>query len=237
MASFKKSNRGKKAWSIFSDFFGIKKRFNCCMEQYDCELESGLLECCASVGSKCGGMEIGDFVAVLTYTLNLFGPLNFLGSVYNAVVMALIDLRNLSELLAEEPGLTDAPDAMELPRSNEENPEVAVEFDNVHFKYPAQVDGQGLTGVSFKMLKGTTTAIVGTTGAGKTTISRLLFRFYDVDGGAVKVNGRDVRTVTQQSLREAIGVVPQSTSMFNDTIKVRTYTKKGRQLQNSLNNF
>jgi len=199
--------------------FGIKKRFDCCMEQYDCELESGLLECCASVGSKCGGMEIGDFVAVLTYTLNLFGPLNFLGSVYNAVVMALIDLRNLSELLAEEPGLTDAPDAMELPRSNEENPEVAVEFDNVHFKYPAQVDGQGLTGVSFKMLKGTTTAIVGTTGAGKTTISRLLFRFYDVDGGAVKVNGRDVRTVTQQSLREAIGVVPQSTSMFNDTIK------------------
>jgi ABC-type multidrug transport system fused ATPase/permease subunit len=133
--------------------------------------------------------------------------------------MAMVDLRNLSELLAEEPDLADATDAIELPRTNDKESDIAVEFDNVIFRYPSQADGQGLTGVSFKMKRGTTTAIVGTTGAGKTTISRLLFRFYDVLGGAVKVNGVDVRTVTQKSLREMIGVVPQATSMFNDTLK------------------
>jgi ABC-type multidrug transport system fused ATPase/permease subunit len=131
----------------------------------------------------------------------------------------MVDLRNLSELLAEEPDLNDAADAIVLPLENATDPDVAVEFDNVSFKYPSQADGAGLTGVSFKMMRGTTTAIVGSTGAGKTTISRLLFRFYDVCGGAVKVNGLDVRQVTQNSLREMIGVVPQSTSLFNDTIK------------------
>lgn len=196
---------------------GIKERFDCCLDN-GCEL-SGLVECCATKGNICSGMQVGDFVAVLTYTLNLFGPLQFLGSVYNAIVMAMVDLRNLSELLAEEPDLNDAADAIVLPLENATDPDVAVEFDNVSFKYPSQADGAGLTGVSFKMMRGTTTAIVGSTGAGKTTISRLLFRFYDVCGGAVKVNGLDVRQVTQNSLREMIGVVPQSTSLFNDTIK------------------
>jgi ATP-binding cassette subfamily B protein len=93
-----------------------------------------------------------------------------------------------------------------------------VEFDNVVFHYPSQSDKSGLKGLSFKLKKGTTTAVVGPTGAGKTTVSRLLFRFYDVLGGAVKVNGMDVRVVKQKSLREAIGVVPQTTTMFNDTI-------------------
>ena len=197
--------------------YGVKKRFDCCVEN-GCNYNTELIECC-STQVTCSGLEIGDFVAVLTYTLNLFGPLNFLGSVYNAVVMALVDLRNLSELLAEDPDLVDADDAIELPRSNVTDPDVAVEFDNVIFRYPSQGDHQGLKGVSFKMKKGTTTAVVGTTGAGKTTISRLLFRFYDVLGGAVKVNGTDVRTVTQKSLREMIGVVPQATSLFNDTIR------------------
>jgi ABC-type transport system involved in Fe-S cluster assembly fused permease/ATPase subunit len=195
---------------------GIRERFDCCLDN-GCE-SNGLIECCASQPS-CEGMEIGDFVAVLTYTLNLFGPLQFLGSVYNAIVMAMVDLRNLSELLAEEPDLVDAADAVPLPKTNADDSDVAVEFDNVAFRYPSQAEGMGLTGVSFKMMRGTTTAIVGSTGAGKTTISRLLFRFYDVCGGAVKVNGKDVRTVTQKSLREMIGVVPQATSLFNDTIK------------------
>jgi len=199
--------------------YGIKSRFDCCIEKGDCDPTNDLIACCSKLGGTCAGLQIGDFVAVLTYTLNLFGPLNFLGSVYNAVVMAMVDLRNLSELLAEEPDLADAPDAIELPRSNADDPDIAVEFDNVIFRYPSQGDDQGLTGVSFKMKRGTTTAIVGTTGAGKTTISRLLFRFYDVLGGAVKVNGVDVRATTQKSLREQIGVVPQSTSMFNDTLK------------------
>jgi ABC-type transport system involved in Fe-S cluster assembly fused permease/ATPase subunit len=197
--------------------YGVKIRFDCCLDN-GCEV-SNLIECCSNIGDSCGGLEIGDFVAVLTYTLNLFGPLNFLGSVYNAIVMALVDLRNLSELLAEEPDLKDAPDAIELPKMNTDDPDSAIEFDNVTFRYPTQIEGQGLTGVSFKMKRGTTTAIVGTTGAGKTTVSRLLFRFYDTIGGAIKVNGVDVRTVTQKSLREVIGVVPQSASLFNDTIK------------------
>lgn len=197
--------------------YGIKLRFDCCLDN-GC-VQDGLISCCSDKGDVCGGLEVGDFVTVLTYTLNLFGPLNFLGSVYNAIVMAMVDLRNLSELLAEEPDLQDAPDATILPEKNASDADVAVEFDNVSFRYPTQGDGQGLSGVSFKMMRGTTTAIVGQTGAGKTTISRLLFRFYDVTGGAVKVNGTDVRTVTQTSLRESIGVVPQATSMFNDTLK------------------
>jgi ABC-type multidrug transport system fused ATPase/permease subunit len=163
--------------------------------------------------------------------MNLFAPLNFLGSVYNAVVMAVIDLTNLSELLAESPDVTDAPDALELPRNlpapSADEDDIAVEFDNVVFHYPTQSDTSGLKGLSFKMRRGTTTAIVGPTGAGKTTVSRLFFRFYDVLGGAVKVNGVDVRSMTQKSLRQAIGVVPQDTIMFNDTL--RSNVLYGRQ--------
>ena len=124
--------------------------------------------------------------------------------------MAIIDLTNLSQLLAETPDVTDTPDAMTLPATNQNEPDIAVEFDNVFFHYPTQSESKGLKGVSFKMKRGTTTAIVGPTGAGKTTISRLFFRFYDVLGGSVKVNGRDVRSISQKSLRGAIGVVPQN---------------------------
>jgi ATP-binding cassette, subfamily B, heavy metal transporter len=164
-------------------------------------------------------VQVGDFVAVLTYTLSLFTPLNFLGSVYNSIVMAMVDLGSMSELLAESPDVTDAPDAITLPPTNVSNPDVAIEFDNVVFNYPTQPKERGLKGLSFTIKRGTTTAIVGPTGAGKTTVSRLLFRFYDVLGGAVKVNGIDVRSLSQHSLRAAIGVVPQAASMFNDTIR------------------
>jgi ABC-type multidrug transport system fused ATPase/permease subunit len=133
--------------------------------------------------------------------------------------MAMIDLTNLSQLLAESPDVSDVNDALPLPEVNERDPDTAVEFDNVSFHYPTQAKSKGLKGVSFKMKRGTTTAIVGPTGAGKTTISRLFFRFYDVLGGAVKVNGKDVRCISQKSLRGAIGVVPQNTCMFNDTIR------------------
>lgn len=195
----------------------IKGRNDCCVD-HDCE--EGDFACCASVSqSACPGLDIGDFVAVLTYTLNLFVPLNYLGSVYNAVIMALIDLTHLSELLAESPDVVDAPDALPLPSSNASDPTIAVEFDKVFFHYPTQSETSGLHGLSFKMKKGTTTAIVGPTGAGKTTVSRLLFRFYDVLGGAVKINGIDVRTMKQKDVRDAIGVVPQQTSMFNDSIR------------------
>jgi ABC-type transport system involved in Fe-S cluster assembly fused permease/ATPase subunit len=109
-------------------------------------------------------MQVGDFVAVLSYTMNLFAPLNFLGSIYNAVVMAVIDLTNMSELLAESPDVTDAPDARDLPKTNVDSPDIAIEFDNVVFHYPTQPVTKGLKGLSFKMARGTTTAIVGPTG-------------------------------------------------------------------------
>lgn len=222
---------------------GIKQRIDCCID-HGCD--SGVSSCCQAIDNKtCPGMQVGDFVAVLTYTIQLFQPLNFLGSVYNAIVMAMVDLTNLSELLAESPDVTDAPDALPLPKTNKDDEDLAVEFDNVVFRYPTQSSNSGLKGVTFKMKRGTTTAIVGPTGksecltilcvppisklnscelcvftgAGKTTISRLFFRFYDVLGGAVKVNGMDVRMVTQKSLRGSIGVVPQSAIMFNDTMR------------------
>ena len=192
----------------------IRGRMDCCLAEGCIDTNS---ECCDA--TVCSGLRIGDFISVLTYTLNLFMPLNFLGSVYNAIVMALIDLANLSELLTESPDVCDAPDAMDLPTPSEIDSDTVVEFDNVKFHYPTQPDTKGLKGLSFKMKRGTVTAVVGPTGEGKTTVSRLLFRFYDVIGGAVKVNGVDVRSLKQKSLRGAIGVVPQNTSLFNDTLK------------------
>jgi len=205
------------ALSLSLATMGIKKRIDCCVA-HGCD--SGVSECCQAIDNEtCPGMEVGDFVAVLTFTMQLFQPLNFLGSVYNAIVMAIVDLTNLSQLLAQDPDIKDTPDAVILPQTNEQDDDIAVEFDNVYFHYPTQPAAKGLKGVSFKMRRGTTTAIVGPTGAGKTTISRLFFRFYDVLGGAVKINGKDVRIVSQKSLRSSIGVVPQSASMFNDTIR------------------
>ena len=248
------------ATSLALSAYGIKQRSDCCIQEMECE--SVFSDCCqATTNAECPGMEVGDFVAVLTYTLNLFQPLNFLGSVYNAIVMAIIDLANLSELLAENPDVTDAPNAKPIPATNEEDPDVVVEFDNVVFHYPTQPSNKGLKGLSFKMKKGTTTAIVGPTGthhfacllfvsycggstdpvsfssctgAGKTTVSRLLFRFYDALGGAVRVNGVDVRSMTQTSLRSAIGVVPQAASMFNDTIRYNLLYGKREATQEEL---
>ena len=133
--------------------------------------------------------------------------------------MSLIDLANLSELLAETPDVKDAPDAVDVPSKNPDDTDTVIEFDDVRFHYPTQPDTKGIKGLSFKMRRGTVTAVVGPTGEGKTTVSRLLFRFYDVLGGAVKVNGVDVRSMRQKSLRGAIGVVPQTCSLFNDTLK------------------
>jgi ATP-binding cassette, subfamily B, heavy metal transporter len=141
---------------------GIKQRIDCCID-HGCD--SGVSSCCQAIDTQtCPGMQVGDFVTVLTYTIQLFQPLNFLGSVYNAIVMAIVDLTNLSELLAESPDVTDASDAIPLPQTNVDNELVAVEFDNVVFHYPTQPSTKGLKGVSFTMKRGTTTAIVGPTG-------------------------------------------------------------------------
>ena len=140
----------------------IRDRSRCC-EASGCA--SSDFQCCDTLSPSCSGMEVGDFVAVLQYTVNLFTPLNFLGSIYNAIVMAIVDLTNLSELLAEKADVKDAKDALELPESNDGEADTVVEFDNVKFHYPSQPEDSGLQGVSFKMKKGTTTAIVGSTGA------------------------------------------------------------------------
>jgi len=201
----------------------IRNRMDCCVS-FGCD--TGNSQCC-SASQVCSGLEMGDFIAVLTYTMNLFAPLNYLGSIYNSVIMSMIDLRNLSELLVENPDVVDDPYAVDVPQTNADAEDVVVEFDNVRFHYPTQPDTKGLKGLSFKLKKGTTTAIVGPTGEGKTTVSRLLFRFYDVLGGSVKINGVDSRSLKQKSLRTAIGVVPQNNSLFNDTL--RNNIKYGRQ--------
>mmetsp|Transcript_30408 Transcript_30408/g.40146 ORF Transcript_30408/g.40146 Transcript_30408/m.40146 type:complete len:852 (+) Transcript_30408:38-2593(+) len=172
----------------------------------------------SALAVKDGAMDVGSFVAVNTYMVNLFTPLNFLGTVYNAIINALVDIRNLSELLAESPDVVDEPGAPELPGLGMQSKGMSVEYRNVHFRYPEQPESSGIQGLSFIVPPGTTTALVGHTGAGKTTIARLLFRFYDPLSGQVLMNGHDIRRVKQRSVRAAVGVVPQDTVMFNDSI-------------------
>jgi ABC-type transport system involved in Fe-S cluster assembly fused permease/ATPase subunit len=254
-----------------------------------------------------GHMTIGGWVAVQSWVITVFAPLNFLGSVYSAIFQALIDIRNLSELLAETPDVIDAPNARQLnikpihnnnnnnnltkdietgddddddegdeayydlypstnslalstlendsnhsdnttttntastttaatysivhqPSSSSSNKQqkrkrntyyggISIEFRDVNFHYPSQLPENGLKHISFTIEAGTTTAIVGSTGSGKTTISRLLFRFYDPLSGQILINQQDIKNVTQYSLRQAIGIVPQDTVLFNDTIR------------------
>uniref|UniRef100_A0A7R9U7Y8 ATP-dependent transporter ycf16 n=2 Tax=Pinguiococcus pyrenoidosus TaxID=172671 RepID=A0A7R9U7Y8_9STRA len=173
----------------------------------------------SAIAIQDGTMDIGNFVAVNTWVLNLFTPLNFLGTVYNAIVTAWVDLKNLSQLFAEEPDIFDSPHAKALPKMpfDPAHPGLGLSFENVTFVY--KENDRGIRNITFRVAAGTTTAIVGTTGAGKTTISRLLFRFYDPSSGSIRLDGEDIRNVTQKSLRDEIGVVPQDTVLFNDTIR------------------
>ena len=166
----------------------------------------------AAQGVVAGTMSLGDFVLVNTYLVQLYMPLNFLGFVYREIKQSLTDMESMFRLLRENAEIEDAAHARPLAITGGE-----IRFDDVHFGYDP--DREILGGVGFRVPAGRTVAIVGPSGAGKSTISRLLFRFYDVNAGAVRIDGQDIRDVTQASLRAAIGIVPQDTVLFNDSIR------------------
>ncbi len=166
----------------------------------------------AATGVADGKYTLGDFVLVNAFLIQLYQPLGFLGTVYREIKQALIDMEMLFSLGRIEQKVQDPADANEL--SLRTAPSVT--FEDVHFSYG---DGRGiLNGLSFEAKAGQTVAIVGPSGAGKSTVSRLLFRFYDAASGAIKVDGVDIRDVTQESLRAALGIVPQDTVLFNESI-------------------
>ena len=165
----------------------------------------------AAQGVVDGELTLGDLVLINTMMLQLFLPLNFLGVIYRSLKYALADMDMVIKLLQRPVEIVDSSDAPEL-----EIKQASIEFRHVGFHY--NVDRRILEDVSFKLEDGKKLAIVGPSGAGKSTIARLLFRFYDIDQGQILISGQDIAGVTQQSLREAIGIVPQDTVLFNDSI-------------------
>jgi ATP-binding cassette subfamily B protein len=165
----------------------------------------------AAIGVVDGRMTIGDLVLVNAFLIQLYMPLSFLGVVYREIRQSLADIERMFDLLAVNREIADAPDAKTLAPGP-----VEVSFETVDFAYEPK--RQILYGVDFAIPAGHTVAVVGQSGAGKSTLARLLYRFYDIGGGHIRINGIDLRELTQSSLRSAIGIVPQDTVLFNDTI-------------------
>ena len=165
----------------------------------------------ATLGVIAGTMTLGDLVLVNAFMIQLYIPLNFLGVIYRELKQSLADIERMFALLDENREVADSPAALALQVDRAE-----LEFKHIDFSYEAK--RQILFDVDFSVAAGTTTAVVGHSGSGKSTLARLLFRFYDVDRGVILIDGQDIREVTQTSLRQAIGIVPQDTVLFNDTI-------------------
>jgi ATP-binding cassette subfamily B protein len=170
-----------------------------------------LLMCLAAYDVMQGEKRIGDFVMVNAFLLQLYMPLNFLGTVFREIKQSLIDMENMFNLLSEKQEVLNKIAAPDLNVTN-----AYIQFENVKFFYDA--DREIIKNLSFEVPAGSTLAIVGTSGAGKSTISRILYRFYDIQSGHVKIDGQDIREVSQETLRKVIGIVPQDTVLFNDTI-------------------
>jgi ATP-binding cassette subfamily B protein len=161
---------------------------------------------------KSGSKTIGDFVLINAMMIQLYQPLNFMGMVYREIKQAITDIEIMFSILMREPEIKDATNAPQLKVESG-----TIRFENVRFSYEAA--RPILKGISFEVPAGKTVAVVGPSGAGKSTISRLLFRFYDLSGGHILIDDQDIAKVTQKSLRQAIGMVPQDTVLFNDTIR------------------
>jgi ABC-type transport system involved in Fe-S cluster assembly fused permease/ATPase subunit len=175
----------------------------------------------ATEGVIAGTMTLGDLVLVNSFMIQLYMPLNFLGVIYREIKQSLADMERLFSLLDQNREVADSPGAQPLQTRGAQ-----VEFSHVEFSY--ETKRQILFDVDFSIPAGTTTAVVGHSGSGKSTLSRLLFRFYDVNGGAIRIDGQDLRNITQASLRAAIGIVPQDTVLFNDSIEYNiAYGKPG----------
>jgi len=162
--------------------------------------------------------SIGQFVAVNMYIVQTFAPLSFLGTIYNMVINAIVDMASFGQLLAETGDVRDDPGAKICDAKTASDCPM-IEFRNVSFHYRTQPLERSIQNISFSTARGSTTALVGTTGSGKTTCTRLLFRFYDPVHGKILLNGQDVRSCTQKSVRENIGFVPQDVVMFNASIE------------------
>jgi ATP-binding cassette, subfamily B, heavy metal transporter len=173
-------------------------------------LAAAMVLCASEV--EAGSKTVGDFVLINAMMIQLYQPLNFMGMVYREIKQAVTDIELMFSILGREPEIKDAPGAAPLKVNNGN-----VRFENVSFAY--EPERRILKDVSFEVPAGKTVAVVGPSGAGKSTISRLLFRFYDLAGGRILIDGQDISRVTQKSLRQAIGMVPQDTVLFNDTIR------------------